>query len=342
VVWQRTIARLVYNFWGLAEDHSWDSRLMSGQLVHTVSARMRHLNSWTVSIGPLERVDKQGQLQDELWSEKKAGWSVFDNSNGSAEYALAYWGVATAYISISRKEIIICPVNADVPYETLEHLILDQVLPRTLAHDGHLVLHAGAVTKDGSTIIFIGPSGRGKSTLAGSFLEAVWTLLSDDSFVVSQVGDVYMGVAVYKSMRLKPDSIDNLFMVRPELKQVCHYTSKQRVAFCQSADQDIRAMAIPALFFLAPEPPDKAIGLRRMSIAETCMGVIANSFSLDATDAGLAAKKLVAASDLSAIIPAFELSFPRDYTQLPHVHAVIQNQLAILKNSGDTPVLEEA
>ncbi len=69
--------------------------------------------------------------------------------------------------------------------ETIRHLLLDQVLPRLLSHQGHLVLHAGGVTSDHGAIVFLGESGLGKSTLCSSFNQAGFALLSDDFLLLS-------------------------------------------------------------------------------------------------------------------------------------------------------------
>ena len=71
-----------------------------------------------------------------------------------------------------------------------------------------------------------------------------------------------------------------------------------------------------------------------MAPAETCMGVIANSFSLDPTGRDQAGQKLAAASAFAATVPAFEIAYPRDYSILPDVHVVLRDQLTKLRNSG--------
>ncbi|MEO8161736.1 MAG: hypothetical protein ABI588_09980, partial [Arenimonas sp.] len=49
--------------------------------------------------------------------------------------------------------------------DELEHALLDQLLPRVLAEFGELSLHASAVRLDAGLLLFVGESGRGKSTL---------------------------------------------------------------------------------------------------------------------------------------------------------------------------------
>ncbi len=302
---------------------------------------MCHLESWTISIGVFEIVDEECLPRLCVWADSEDSLKVSKSSNVTGQYTVEFWNDASACISISSKEIRICPTSSEVPPETLMHLLVDQVVPRVIAHEGALVLHAGAVVQDGSAIVLLGESGRGKSTLAASFLEDGWSLMGDDALVVSVVGEAFLGRAVYKSLRLFPDSLDTLFPVRPDLTAVAHYSPKHRVTVQLDPEHDGGPAPLQALFFLAAEPSDDRIFLRQMSIAEACMDIIANSFSLDPTDPVLAKRKLFAASALAAGVPAFELAFRRGYARLPKVHAAIRNQLTLLRKPGIAPILKE-
>ena len=59
--------------------------------------------------------------------------------------------------------------HRQVAPEILEHLLADQVLPRCLAQRGELVAHAAGIAFGRDIALFVGESGRGKSTLAGLF-----------------------------------------------------------------------------------------------------------------------------------------------------------------------------
>jgi hypothetical protein len=67
----------------------------------------------------------------------------------------------------------------------LEHRLVATAIPLLAAELGDLVLHASAVVADGGAILFCGPSGRGKSTLALTLAEAGHPLLTEDGTVLT-------------------------------------------------------------------------------------------------------------------------------------------------------------
>jgi hypothetical protein len=92
---------------------------------------------------------------------------------------LQFLGLADFLISADAKKISCYPLS-EVPEETIRHLLLDQVLPRCLAHQGKVLLHASAVRLEQGLLLFIGESGAGKSTLAGNFHQFGMPAVSDD------------------------------------------------------------------------------------------------------------------------------------------------------------------
>jgi len=269
-----------------------------------------------------------------LWTDRSGWISVSIDPAKQNVFLLHFRELASVWVEFANRYIRVRPVVSDLPLETVQHLIADQVVPRIIAHDGQLVLHAGAVRFDERAITILGESGRGKSTLVASLDANDWPLLGDDAIIVAVKGNIWTSRAVYRGLRLFSDSVNSLFPVSPGLSAVAHYTEKQRVSIPLEADHENRSAPLAAMFFLSPEPSDNRISLRQMTPAETCMGVIANSFSLDPTGRDRAGQKLAAASAFAATVPAFEIAYPRAYSILPDVHVVLRDQLTKLRNSG--------
>ncbi len=215
-------------------------------------------------------------------------------------------------------------VRPGLPPETLNHFIRDQVAPRVLAHEGHFVLHAAGVRCGDDVILMMGKTGRGKSTLAASFAPYDSGLIGDDAIIV-EMREAPKARAVYPSLRLLPDSIAALVPKTVPTAPIAHYTSKRRIALPDVAEAP--ALKIDSIFVLDEPPSDGRITVKRVSPAKACMAVLANSFALDPADLEQAHRRLQLASELAKEIPAFVLSYPRDYSRLPEVRRAITGEL---------------
>lgn len=213
----------------------------------------------------------------------------------------------------------------DVPQITIDHFLADQVLPRLISQDGEFVLHSGAVRLGRSAILILGASGLGKSTLATSFQNEGSGLMGDDAIVIS-ADEVPSATALYSSLRLFPDSITALLPEDVSCEEIAHYSDKQRISVPVVKHIESTSAPIKAMFVLG-QPSVADICVTRLSTAQACMAIVENSFALDPTDREKARSRLERASDLARQIPAFALSYPRDYARLPEVRAAILSEL---------------
>lgn len=127
-------------------------------------------------------------------------------------------------------QTVVCMPEPAASMQTIEHLLLDQVIPRVLAQSGRLVFHGSCVVlPTGRVVTFLGDSGVGKSVLAASIHKVGGTLLTDDCFMVVFEDNVPMVVPGYSGLRLWPDMADELF---PDHQRsgMAHYSAKQRVS----------------------------------------------------------------------------------------------------------------
>lgn len=206
---------------------------------------------------------------------------------------------------------------------TLDHFLADQVIPRVLAHRGEFVCHSGAVRCGDAALMFVGASGRGKSTLAASFNLAGHALLGDDAMVVSWSNDIPYVRSVYPSLRLFPDSLAALMPGAPTAGPMAHYSKKQRIDVEVADDIELPPLPVRALFVIDAAAADGAIDLRSLSVADACMALVESSFALDPNDLEQARSRLTAASRLASAVPAFRLAFERSFDLLPAVRQAI-------------------
>ena len=239
-------------------------------------------------------------------------------------YRLGFPGLATFEIARDGLEIDCLPERA-LSLHTIEHLLIDQVLPRVLTHRGRLVLHAGAVVLDGGAVLFLGGSGAGKSTLCASLARAGAALLGDDGVWLRRgIGGGFDAEATYPGLRLRPDPLSRHFGDPSAFARVSEETDKRRVP--------------------AAEAPCGSLPLRRLYVLESACGndvrveplrgaaafiaLVSAAFQLHLDDPARTGEMF---EQLGAVLSAVEirtLVYPRDYDRLPEVREAIVGDLA--------------
>jgi hypothetical protein len=257
---------------------------------------------------------------DHHWRSPGGGIALSCARDGD-RYRLGMPGLATFAID-GRARTITCRARPDLPPATLEHLVIDQVLPRVLTHRGRLVLHAGCVVAGDGAIAFLGDSGSGKSTLCGAFGRAGDAILGDDGIVVRPTpGRGFEALATYPGLRLLPGPLASLFdEPRPTLP-VSHDNPKRRV------DRDAAGVALTegparlrAIYLL-----DTAA---RVEIAplvgrDAFVTLVRSCFPMHLDDAERSGELFGRIGALIDAVPVRRLSYPRDYDRLPAVREAL-------------------
>jgi len=201
--------------------------------------------------------------------------------------------------------------------ETITHWMDDLVLPQLMSYEGHFVLHCGAVASKIGALGFMGPSGHGKSTLTASLHDFGLKLMSDDAMLLNFEGEAVVAERLHPSLRLFPDSVEQMFPNIGSTSPVADYTDKRHVALTPGP----ASAPLVALFRLTD--PSDDIGISRMTFADACIALIANSFALDPADPAEAKRRFAKAAKVARHIPVYDLHYPRDYGVLSEVHDLI-------------------
>ena len=248
-------------------------------------------------------------------------------------YLLRFSGIADFTISQSYKSIQYYSEPGVTP-ETIRHLLLDQIIPRILGQQGRLVLHASAVVlPEGISVAFIGPSGRGKSTLASSFHENRATLITDDCLLLDEKDGKFIGIPNYFGVRLFDDSALAIFGQEFEKSPVAEYSSKSRLRLPKSnIGSHYMNSPLSVLFLLsdhaATDSDGEEIIISPISGAKELMSIIRQSFILDVTDKALIKKQFEIIGNLvKSDIKMFNLQYPRIHSYLPLVRSKINSVL---------------
>jgi hypothetical protein len=97
---------------------------------------------------------------------------------------LSYDDVGTFRID-GGSRILVDPDTPAVPETKIFRRLLEGQVLGLLCHQrGRLVLHGSVVQVDGKAVVFLGPTGAGKSTTAAAFYRQGYPLLDDDIVVV--------------------------------------------------------------------------------------------------------------------------------------------------------------
>jgi len=180
---------------------------------------------------------------------------------------------------------IIAYRHKHIPDNTIRHLLLDQIIPRLLSHNGQLIVHASCVQIGHYAVAFCGESGWGKSTLAAYFHSRGYPLITDDCLLLQTKNSVMTGIPNYCGLRLLPDSLTALPESFKESSDVCHYASKKRIFF--SEEKTLEDIQIANLFFLGhPSYQDDVLPVRTSVItgAAVLIELIKHCFPLDITN----------------------------------------------------------
>lgn len=239
---------------------------------------------------------------------------------------LRFPGLADFRISANIHEIVCFPL-VEIPLETIQHLLLDQVLPRCLVQQGMLMLHASAVELESGGLIFIGNSGSGKSTLAGNFHQAGQPVLADDCVRIVESPGAVRAVPTYGGLRLWEDSLNVLFTLGQENKSLAHYSAKKRVVLDRNDQVGMRG-GIPILSVVVLAPPDSRPGeppvsLDRLSFREVFIHLLKQTFQLDVRNPDKIGWLVHSLGRIAVRLPTYQLRMPRDYTLLELVRQKI-------------------
>ena len=246
-------------------------------------------------------------------------WSQFFREESG--YLLRFPDLADFQVSRDAMSVTCLPVPGVSP-QTSQHLYLNQVLPLALSRRGNLVFHASAVEVEGRALAFLGPSGRGKSTLAATFATNGHRFLTDDGLIVRTHQTGYTVLPSHPSIRLWEDSSQNLVPSDAQTAPPLQFTSKLRflagedISFCE------KPCPLSAAYFLG-DGSAGGIEIKRVNAAEALMGWVRNSFLLDMQEQQLVASHFDRVAELARRPICYSLDFPRRFQELALVRQAI-------------------
>jgi hypothetical protein len=190
-----------------------------------------------------------------------------------------------------------------------EHRIASSAVCTLLAMRGDLVLHASAVEVEGRAVLFCGPTGRGKSTLASALGEAGHGVLGEDGMAIDMEREDPVAFPGARGIRVR--SLDAEGARRTDLAPDPgpHEPPPCRVAAVVLLDERGEALSVEAL------PAARALALLTPNLVHSGgREAIAAAF-------GRLARLL-------HTVPAFRASLPGDLDSLPSAAARLLDEIA--------------
>lgn len=279
-----------------------------------------HIRGWALTLSePHTRAASYDRL---LWTDGRS-LTVARSSRDLSAFEVVFHDLARFEVDLGRRAVAVARLT-DISDATLRHLLVDQVLPRLIAHDGSLVLHAAGIDVGGEATLLLGLSGRGKSTLAASFHVSGHALLGDDAMIIA-AGEGESRArcrSLYRSLRLFPDSVAGVFSGPRANSPVADYTAKQNIIDLEEPEASQPDLPVRSIYWLGDSSSDR-IGMRRLAPAEACMTLVEHSFSLDPSDTDRSKVRLGHAAALAAAVPVLEIAYRRDYAILADLREAI-------------------
>lgn len=222
------------------------------------------------------------------------------------------------------------------PDAALRSALIDQVLPRAIAHRGGLVIHAGTVAIAGRAFCLAGPSGMGKSTLVMAFSQAGHGALADDAARLQPTPRGVDCTPSYPGARLLRDSVAALGAT-PTGGLVPTLNRGKFRCEVPNGPTGERPLPLGGIIFLDRKPgqeqptPGAEEGpspkLRALAPAEALAGLMSHTFVLDRADSKTIARLFAQASRIIGCVPAHVWSFSSGYGRL---HELVRQLAATL------------
>lgn len=225
-------------------------------------------------------------------------------------------------IELARRTVICTPLP-EVSDAYVRNIFSNQIMPLVWTYEGSPVLHASCVVIDGGAYGFMGPSGRGKSTLAAAFASHGHAFLTDDGMLIERNESGLQVRPYLASVRLMPDSQAALFgeeeIAEPDNGE---WAPKARIVASARMPHAETPAPLKAIYVLADSGASEATFVP-LTAAESLDALLKNSFLLDSQDKARIRTHFRTMAELAEGFPMSRLDFPRDLARLSDTVAAI-------------------
>ena len=230
------------------------------------------------------------------------------------------------YLAIDGKEIIIDPV-AGCPEDVIRLYLFSRGFGVLLHQRGCLILHASAIASDRGALVFLGPSGVGKSTLAAGLIQAGYQILADDLCAIGYSSDEELQVVpALAQLRLWNETLQQLDYDRQTMKRVWNREDK----YTQYLQEFLASHPSKLHGIYLLDPADvSAVSMISLTKVEQFQALMSNIFRVEYIK-GLGVREQIF-RQISRVLESSQvkrLERPRGYFSLNQVIEGLENDIA--------------
>ena len=223
------------------------------------------------------------------------------------------------------------PSRAQHP-NSAQMLASSRILGLLLPHfKPSLLLHAGIPVVDGRAVCFVGPSGRGKSTLTTEFLRAGFPVLSDELAVIQKGEDGLLSLPPgLPDIRLWPKAFGGMSLPGLQAERILSGISKRRYPLENNGR--VRFMNGPASLravYLLSRRRGGRIELCPLRKQEAMLALFRNAYNRVIEAPEILRRQFEVAAEVVRTVPVKRLFYPSGFSRLLEVRRAI---LADLKD----------
>jgi hypothetical protein len=218
---------------------------------------------------------------------------------------------ATIWIDVAADR-----TSADVPT-----YLLGPIIGLVLRLRGLTGLHASAVQIDGRAVVFTGPAGAGKSTLAGAFAVRGFPVMADDTIVLRPHGREWTVSSGYPRLRLWPESAEALMAAGGRdgflPPGVSGSMSRYHLDLLSPGRHFSESTApLGVVYLLGDVSAENVTSVAPVSPADALIALVANTYANALLDRHLREREFQALGDLVQTVPVRRLTRPADLAHL--------------------------
>jgi hypothetical protein len=214
------------------------------------------------------------------------------------------------------------------PEAAFKTYMLGHLISYVLLGLGVETLHAASIVIHGEAIGLLGDSARGKSTLSAAFLQAGYSLLTDDFLVLRRSGDDFVAYPGFPRIKLYEQVARHLIAEDHKGTPMTPHRRTKMIYPLAGHSEPVRLRALYSLASPKTVVGTKDVKLELLNEREAYLDLTENSFNARVKTPQRLASQFQWATQVVKKIPVKRLSYPRVMHILPDVIRTVQEDLA--------------